>query len=237
MSANYILQTEHVGSNVKIGEYAIIRPGVVLGDNVTVHPYVIIESNVVIGRGTEIYPGSFLGKQPKGVGSIARPIKYDDKVEIGEACVIGPYVVLYYDLKIGMNTLVGDSASIRENCQIGSDCVVGRHVTINYATKIGNRVKIMDHTWLSGNMVVEDGVFISGGVLTANDRDMGTAGYQEKEIIGPTIKARARIGVGAILLPGITVGEDAVVGAGAVVTKDVHPNETVIGIPAHPRNS
>jgi acetyltransferase-like isoleucine patch superfamily enzyme len=81
-------------------------------------------------------------------------------------------------------------------------------------------------------MRVGDRVFISGGVTTANDNLMGASGYDEENIVGPTIESGVRIGAGAIVLPKVRVGENALIAAGAVVTKDVPAGQTAKGIPA-----
>lgn len=225
------VETDQIGENVTIKEYAVIRNNVIVGNDVTIHPFVVIEEGVKIGDGVEIFPGSYIGKTPKGAGALARPVEFEIQMKIGKGCAIGPYAVIYYDVEIGDQTLVGDGASIREGSRIGSHCVIGRHVTVNYQTKIGDYVKVMDHTWLAGNMQIGNNIFISGGVLTANDNDMGAAGYQEGEINGPEIQDGARIGAGAILLPGVKIGLGSVVAAGAVVTHNVPPHRLVMGVP------
>jgi len=232
ISLHAVVEADKIGENVTIGEFAVVRKNVVIGDNVVIHPEVVIEEGVIIGSGTEIFPGSYIGKTPKGVGATARPISFRPVVNIGSNCAIGPYAVIFYDVEIGPLTLVGDGASIREECRVGTRCIVGRHVTVNYNTVIGDETKIMDHTWLAGNMCVGSHVFISGGVMTANDNDMGESGYNETEIVGPSIEDWARIGAGAILLPGIRIGHHSLVAAGAVVTKDIEPYYEVKGIPA-----
>ena len=185
--------------------------------------------------GVEIFPNAFIGKEPKGAGALARVPEFSRKLRIGKNSSIGPCAVVYYDVSIGENTLIGDGASIREKCAIGDRCVIGRYVTINYETTIRDRVKIMDHSWLAGRMLVEEDVFISGGVMTANDNHIGKSGYNEADIIGPTIKKGAVIGVGATLLPKVVIGENAVVAAGSVVTKDVPGDGMVVGVPARLR--
>ena len=227
-----VVQTDRIGSDTDVQEYAIIRAKVVLGNHVIIHPYVVIEQGVTIGDGTEVFPGSHIGKRPKGTQSIARPIQYEAQLTIGAGCAIGPHATIYYDVVIGEHTLIGDGASIREKCRVGSRCVVGRCVCLNYNTVVGEDVKIMDHSWLSGNMTVGNNVFISGGVMTTNDNNMGAYGYDEKEIIGPRICDGVKIGAGAVLLPRVTIGENAIIAAGAIVTKDVAPNNTVKGVPA-----
>jgi acetyltransferase-like isoleucine patch superfamily enzyme len=229
-----VVETSQVANNVTIKEYSIIRANVAIEEDVVIHPFVVIEEGVRLGRGVEIFPGSYIGKTPKGAGATSRPIKFEAKITIGNNCVIGPNAVIYYDVTIGENTLLGDGASVREGCHIGSRCIIGRYVTLNYSTAIGDDVKIMDHSWLAGNMRVENGVFISGGVLTANDNEMGFKDYEEKRVIGPDIHNGARIGAGAVILPNITIGEGSVVAAGAVVTKSVAPYNVMMGVPARP---
>ncbi len=245
-----IVQADALGENVSVGEFAIIRAGASIGSNtvihphaiiqagvtigadVVIHPHVIIETGAVIGCGVEIFPGAYIGKEPKTTGATARPLTYLDSIRIGDYCSINPHAVIYRDVVIGERTLIGDGASIREGVRIGTRCVIGRYVTINYAVTIGDRTKIMDHTWLAGNMQIGAEVFISGGVMTVNDNAIGQEAYDEARMQGPTIADRAMIGAAAVLLPNLTIGEAAIVGAGAVVTRDVEPHTTVKGIPA-----
>ena len=211
---------------------SVVATGAVIGEDVVIHPFVVIDDGVVIEDGVEIFPHAYIGKVPKGAGALARTPKFERKIKIGKNSSVGPGAVIYYDVCIGENTLVGDGASIRENCTIGDRCVIGRYVTLNYETTVKNRVKIMDHSWMAGKMCIEDDVFISGGFLTANDNNIGRTGYDDRDIVGPTIKKGAVIGLGAKLLPKITIGENSTVGAGAVVTKDVPDDGVVFGVPA-----
>ena len=226
-----VVQTKEIEANVIIHEFAVIRKGVTIGKDAVIHPHVVIETGVIIGEGVEVFPGSHLGKVPKGAGALARQPAFKRQVVIGSGACVGPNAVIYYDVQIGQNTLVGDGASIREQCRVGSSTVVGRHVTLNYDVTVGSHTKIMDHSWLAGNMKVGDNVFISGGVLTANDNAIGGEGYRG-DLRGPTISDGAMIGVGATLLPGVMIGKNSIVGAGAVVTRDVAPGTLVVGIPA-----
>jgi acetyltransferase-like isoleucine patch superfamily enzyme len=227
-----VVETDAIGQNVSIGEFAIVRRGVTLGKDVIVHPHAILNDGVVVADGVEIFPHALLGKEPKGAGATARPIVFSRTVFVGTNSSIGPGAVLFYDVRIGENTLVGDGASIREQCVIGSRCIVSRHVTINYNTKVGDRTKIMDLTHITGNCQIGDDVFVSTGVVSANDNLMGTAGYSDTETRGPIIEDGAVIGAGAILLPNVRIGKGAVVAAGAVVTKDVAEHCRVMGVPA-----
>lgn len=231
-----IVSTASIGAETIISEYSVIREGVTIGRNVIIHPHVVIEDGVVIGNNVEIFPGAYLGKEPKGVGALSRLPQYVRHTEIGDGVSIGPHVVIYCDVIIGSQTLIGDGVSIREQTRIGSRCVIGRFVTVNYNTIIGDRTKVMDHSWLAGNMSVGSDVFISGGVLTSNDNTLGRHPFDNSKMVGPTIDDGAMIGIGAVLLPGICVGAGAIVAAGAVVTRDVAASDTVLGPAARRRD-
>jgi UDP-3-O-[3-hydroxymyristoyl] glucosamine N-acyltransferase len=227
-----LVEAASVGDGCVVHAFAVVRAGAQLGRNVVLHPHCVIEDGVVLGDNVEVFPGAYIGKEPKGAGALARLPQFERRVTIGRDCSIGPHAVVYYDVDIDEGCLIGDAASIREQCRIGTRSVIGRHVTLNYAVVVGNRVRIMDHAWLAGNMRIGDGAFISGLVGTANDNAIGRTGYVDEDMRGPDIGAGAAIGVGAILLPGISIAENAVVGAGAVVTRDVGAGERVFGMPA-----
>jgi acetyltransferase-like isoleucine patch superfamily enzyme len=227
-----VVQTDDIGDNVIIHEFAVVRRGVRIGNNVVIHPHVVIESDVTIGDNVEIFPGTYIGKVPKGAGALARTPIFAPDISIGRDCALGPNAVIYCDVEIGVGTLIGDGASIREQCKIGDHCVVGRYVTIGYNTIIGDRVKIMDLSHVVGKSIVGNDVFISMCVGTSNDNALGKNGYDEDRIWGAKIEDGAAIGLGASLLPNITIGAHAIVGAGALVSKDVKPDSLVMGVPA-----
>ncbi|MFC4452162.1 N-acetyltransferase [Deinococcus sonorensis] len=235
IDAHAVVLTTDIGPNTVIGPFCYIAQDVTIGADVVIHPQVTIYSGVTLGPGVEVFPGAVIGKEPKGAGALARVPVFESGVEVGAHCSIGPHVVLYCDVHLGERTLIGDGASIREQTRIGSRVVIGRQVTVNYQTHIGDGSKVMDHSWLAGNMTVGQDVFISGGVMTANDNAMGRAGYEEGAVTGPTIRDGAVIGAGAVLLPGVMIGERATVAAGAVVTRDVTPGAVVMGSPARVR--
>lgn len=218
-----------IGADVTIGPYAIIGRATI-GQGSVLHPHVVISDGVKLGSQVEVFPGAFIGKEPKGAGAIARQPAFNRTVLIGDQCSVGPNAVIYFDVEIGRNSLIGDGASIREQGRIGEFCIVSRYVTLNYNVRIGDRTKIMDGTHITGNCNIGSDVFISILVGTTND-NVVRSGYGS-HITGPVIKNHVVVGGGASLLPGVTIGEGATVGAGAVVTKDVPPGSTVIGVPA-----
>lgn len=227
-----VVQTNSIGKNVWIGEFAIVRPNVTIGNDVVIHANAVINPGVIIGNGVEIFPGAYLGKEPKGIGVLARQPVFERRLVVGSHTSIGPYAIIYYDVEIGENTLIGEATSIREQSRIGSYCVLGRFNAINYNTHIGNHTKVLDFCAFPGNCRVGESVFISAHVCGLNDNSFGKEGYTELNVVGPTIENGASIGAGAILFPKIIIGKNAIVGAGSVVTKNVEPGTIVMGIPA-----
>lgn len=141
--------------------------------------------------------------------------------------------------KVGENTKIWMNAQIRERANIGRNCNIGKNVYIGAGVKIGDNVKIQNNTSVFEGLSIEDGVFIGPHVVFANDKypraikDDGSI----KKIIDwkmekSLVKYGASIGANATILPGITIGEYAMVGAGAVVTKNVPDFALVIGNPA-----
>jgi acetyltransferase-like isoleucine patch superfamily enzyme len=232
ISSAAVVQTQNIGKDVQIAEFAVIRPDVTIGNDVVIHPHVVIESGVILGDGVEVFPGAYIGKEPKGAGALARKPEFEKRVVIGANSSIGPNAVIFYDVEIGENTLLGDGASIREKCRIGSRCIISRYVTINYNATVGDRTKIMDLTHVTGNCRIGNDVFISLTVGMVNDNAIGKMDYDETRVQGPVIEDGAAIGAGATLLPGVVIGRNAIVGAGAVVTKNVEANTLVMGTPA-----
>ena len=198
-----------------------------------------IAEDTIIGENVKILPGAILGRPPISTKALTRKADRDvlSPLEIGDNCVIGSNTVIYRGTTIGSNCLFGDTACIREMVQIGDSCIIAMGVTINYETIIGSRVKVMDNTHLTGNMLIEDDVFIGMLVSTANDNTMGRKTAKEEPTVsrqwyGPIIRRHATIGQGACLLPNIEIGENSIVGSNSVVTKTMPARVLIIGTPA-----
>jgi acetyltransferase-like isoleucine patch superfamily enzyme len=140
--------------------------------------------------------------------------------------------VVFAGSRIGARVIVGDQACVRERCDIGDDVVIGRGSLVENDTTIGALTKIQADAYITAYSTLEDNFFIAPCVVTTNDNYMGRTEKRRELVRGPTIRRGARVGGGAILLPGIEVGEEAFVGAGAVVLKDVPPRTIVVGNPA-----
>jgi acetyltransferase-like isoleucine patch superfamily enzyme len=123
---------------------------------------------------------------------------------------------------------------VRERVTIGDDVVVGRGSLVENDTTIGSMTKIQAGAYITAYSTLEEHVFIAPCVVTSNDNFMGRTEKRHDLIEGPTIRRGARVGAGVVLCPAVEIGEEAFVGAGAVVTKDVAPRTLVVGNPARP---
>lgn len=218
---NNISITANIGTGCKIGK------GVIIHHNVVIYP------GTIIGDGTEIFDGAVIGRPPKGAGNLVHKLEDTfDPVEIGNGCVIGSNAVIYAANKLGNNVLIGDGACIREHANIGDKVLIAQQCTFNHHVTVKNNSKVMDLTHITARTVIEDDVFIGVGVSSANDNNMRIKGSEVGEASVITLKKGCKIGSGSTLLPGITVGENAVVGAGSVVTRDVSAESRVMGVPA-----
>lgn len=219
-----------VGKGVKIGKYAVIEKDVMIGDQVIIGHHVVIKEGTVIGNDVQINDATVLGTTPFSNKKMARkPSKDLTPLIVGSQVNIGSKCVLYHGSNISDGVLIGDLASIREKVTVGNNSIIGRNAIIENQTKIGSNVTIQTSSYITADMIIEDEVFIGPCFASSNDKYMGLGNVQHQ---GPILRRGAKIGSNATLLPGVVVGLEAVVGAGAVVTKNVLKQEVVIGNPA-----
>ena len=198
-----------------------------------VHPTAVVHEGTILGVGVRVLEHAVVGKQP--VLSPRSTTKREplEPTLIGEGTVVSTGAIVFAGTVVGARTILGDQSCVRERCAIGDDVVVGRGSLVENDTVVGSRTTIQAGAYVTAYSTVEEDVFIAPCVVTTNDNFMGRTERRHELIKGPTIRRGARVGGGAILCPGVEIGEEAFVGAGAVVTKDVPPRTVVVGVPAH----
>jgi acetyltransferase-like isoleucine patch superfamily enzyme len=197
-----------------IAETAIVYPGTRLGEGVQILDY------AVVGKQPALSPRSTAAREEL------------PPLELGAGTIVSTGAVVFAGTRIGERVIVGDQACVRERCEIGDDAVIGRGAFVENDTSVGALTKIQAHAYITAYSTLEDEVFVAPCVITTNDNFMGRTEKRHKLRRGPTIRRGARIGGGAVLLPGIEIGREAFVGAGAVVLADVPPRAVVVGNPA-----
>ena len=197
-----------------------------------VHPTAIVYEGTVLGEGVRVLEYAVVGKQP--VLSARSTAKREPlaSADLGDGVVVSTGAVVFAGTAIGARSIVGDQACVRERCTIGDDVVVGRGSLVENDTTVGARTKIQADAYVTAYSTLEEDVFIAPCVVTTNDNFMGRTERRHALRKGPTIRRGARVGSAAVLCPGIEIGEEAYVGAGAVVTKDVAARTVVVGNPA-----
>lgn len=221
-----------IGANCQLGQNAVIHARVVLGDGVELGAGVVIHAGTQLGVGVIVGDHAVLGKQVRLAAASTASRAPLPPLEVGDACTIGAHSVVNAGSRIGPLTLVGDQAMVRERVQVGERCVLGRSVLVENDTTLGDRVKVQANAYLTAYMSVGDDAFIAPCVMTTNDNYMGRTEQRFAERGGPKVRRGARVGGGCVLLPNVEIGEEAFVGAGAVVTKDVPARALVVGSPA-----
>ena len=197
-----------------------------------IHPTAVVHPCTELGDGVRVLEYAVVGKQP--VLSPRSTAKREElpPAELGEGTIVSTGAVVFAGARLGARVIVGDGACVRERCTIGDDVVIGRGSLVENDTTVGARTKIQAHAYVTAYSTLEEDVFVAPCVVTTNDNFMGRTERRHELIVGPTIRRGARIGGGAVLCPGIEIGEEAFVGAGAVVVKDVPPRKVVVGNPA-----
>ena len=202
-----------------------------LGDGVLFGPNVLVEEGTRIGEASVIEGGTLLGKVPRLARSSATLSENLPALRLGVRVTVCAGAILYVGSVVGDEAIIGDQAQVRERSVIGPQTVVGRGSAIDNDVMIGARVKIQTNVYVTAFSVVEDDVFIGPGASTTNDDTMSRHPRGEA-LRGATLRRACRIGGSAVLVPGVEVGEEAFVAAGAVVTKDVPPRAFMVGVPA-----
>jgi acetyltransferase-like isoleucine patch superfamily enzyme len=192
----------------------------------------VVYPGTVIGEGCQILDGAVVGKQPSLSPRSTAKREELPPAELGAGTIVSTGAIVFAGTRIGERVIVGDQACVRERVDVGDDVVIGRGSLVENDTTIGALTKIQAMAYITANSTLEEEVFIAPCVQTTNDNFMGRTERRHALRKGPTIRRGARVGGGAVLCPGVEIGEEAFVGAGAVVVRDVPPRTVVVGNPA-----
>ena len=197
-----------------------------------IHPTATVHPGTVLGEGVKVLENAVVGKQPSLSPRSTAKREPLSPTEIGDGTIVSTGAIVFAGSRIGARVVLGDQSCVRERVTVGDDVVLGRGALVENDTTIGARTKIQADAYVTAYSTLEEDVFVAPCVVTTNDNFMGRTEKRLELMKGPTIRRGARVGGGAILCPGVEVGEEAFVGAGAVVTKDVPPRKVVVGSPA-----
>jgi acetyltransferase-like isoleucine patch superfamily enzyme len=197
-----------------------------------VAPTATVYPGTIIGDGCKILDGAVVGKQPSLSPRSTAKRGELPPLELGAGTIVSTGAIVFAGTRVGERVILGDQSCVRERVTIGDDVVVGRGSLVENDTTIGVLTKIQANAYITAYSTLEDNVFIAPCVVTTNDNFMGRTEQRHGLVKGPTVRRGARIGGGAILCPGVEIGTEAFVGAGAVVVRDVPPRVVVVGNPA-----
>lgn len=227
----YIDPTAEIAEDVDVSPGAVIHTGAKIGAGSSIGSSTVIHAGTVLGERCVIEDCVVLGKRPR-----LRPGSSAAGLELGpltleEGVTVCCGAVIYAGTRVGAWSILGDQSQVRERVTIGTSSVVGRASCVDFGSVVGSRVRIQTGVYVTAQAVVEDDVFLGPGVLTTNDDTMDRHPSGEP-LRGPHFRRACRVGGAAVLVPGVTIGEEAFVAAGAVVSRDVFARDVVLGVPA-----
>ena len=209
----------------------VLSPTASVGRDVMFGAHVVVHDGVVIGDGCVIQDGAILGKPPAlSVHSVA-PRGPLDPLVIEAGSTICAQAIVCAGAWIGPGAIVGDQVFVRERTRVGASSVLGRGTTVDNDARIGERVRLQSNVYITAWSEIDDDVFVGPCAMTTNDDTMARR-PPDRQLDGARLRRACRVGGGAVLLPGVEIGEEAFVAAGAVVTRDVPAHKVVWGVPA-----
>jgi acetyltransferase-like isoleucine patch superfamily enzyme len=211
-----------LGSNISLGRNVAFGENVIIYDNVEIGDDVTIEHNSIVGYDN-------LTNLREEVKDLERPFL----TKIGNGVLIRPNSIVYTGCTIANDSRVCSHVIMREFTELGRNSYLGNGVKVEGYSKIGNETGVETQVHVTAKALIEDKVFIAAMSVLANGQTITWARphvptFEE----GPKIRKGARIAIGVKILPGIEIGREALIGAGAVVTKDIPSFKIAVGVPA-----
>jgi acetyltransferase-like isoleucine patch superfamily enzyme len=227
--------SNNIHPTTKIGEYCVIGENVTIGEGCVIGHHVVIHDDTVIGDRVRIDDFTCIGKRPMKAANSAVTKETDlPACHIGSDSIIGTGAVIYRGCNLGHKILAADLATVRERVTVGEGTIIGRGASIECDCTVGRKCKIETNAYITAYSTLGDMCFIAPGVVTSNDNFAGRSQERFKHFKGVTVENGGRIAAGSVILPGKTIGEQAMAAAGSVVTKDIAPKTVVVGTPAKP---
>ena len=226
---SFVSADAQVAGDVTLAPGAVVYAGVEIGAGCTIGAGCVVHAGSRLGERVLVEDGAVLGKRPRLRPGSSAAGRFG-ALSVADDATICCGAVIYAGAEIGHRAIVGDQSQVRERGVLGAGSVLGRGSTIDFDTRIGARVSIQTLVYVTAGTVVEDDVFIGPGVTMTNDDTMARHG-PETPLRGATLRRACRIGGGVVLTPGVVIGEEAFIAAGAVVVRDVPARAVVMGVP------
>jgi UDP-2-acetamido-3-amino-2,3-dideoxy-glucuronate N-acetyltransferase len=211
-----------------------VAPETVVPDDTLIAPHVTIYSGVQLGAGVALEQGAIVGR-PQQIDAHSRSPRQaaGEATLIGDGCRVGSSTVVVAGARVGRGSYLSDHVLIRESAVLGEEVMIGRGSVATHNTRIGDRTRIQNETLVGPWTYIEEDVLVSPRVTFVGDPTMGRR--PAHAVSGGILVRRAcRIGTAAIIFQDVEVGEEAVIGAAALVRADVPPRTVVVGAPARP---
>lgn len=225
----FVSPAAELAADVLLAPGAVVHAGAVIGAGSSIGSGAVVHPGSRVGARVLVEDGAVLGKRPRLRPGSSAAGAFGD-LEVADDATICSGAVVYAGAAIGVRAIVGDQSQVRERAVLGEGSVLGRGSTLDFDAVVGARVSVQTLVYITAATIVEDDVFIGPGVVMTNDDTMARHGPR-MPLRGAILRRACRVGGGVVLTPGVVIGEEAFIAAGAVVVRDVPDRAVVMGVP------